>query len=138
LKIGLAARIVWRFLWGKRGLDIRCRMLAADRLLAEHPNADNEEVRAFVLGLLPLDLGYRLPVVADLISLVIGGGLIVAAPSWLVSGWLHKQSLGSEATSLVVLVLQWLSFYGVVAVLAALAVAGYAAYDYSRRLTAAS
>lgn len=134
MKLGLAARIVWWFLWSKKGLDIRCRMLAVDSLLAKNPKADADETRAFVLGLLPLDLGYRLPATADLLSLAIAVGFLVVAPSWLVNAWLRKHSLGPEAVNLVALMLQWVSFYAAVSVLASLIVVAYAYYDYARRL----
>ena len=140
MKRPLSYRLVERFVFGQRGLDIRGRIFLYKGLEAAGSLSDKtpaEERKAQILHILPLEYGARFPILGPVLTILAGFAFILGARPSLEHGalGLHGVFSGKAAPlNYVVLVAQWGLFYFAASLVGAFSAAAIALLAYGMRL----
>lgn len=133
------SHLVEVFLFGRSGLDTRMRLVVWRRLKKKMTTASDEERGRVLVTILPASYGNRFPLLlANLLTLGLGLGVIIFAPSRVVEPVLHIHKVFGQQLSpfnYVLLASQWLGFYLVASLVGFLSFAAIATLSYARRVS---
>ena len=130
-----ARHLIDVFIFGKRGLDVRTRLVLLDAIKRRGPAPSENELKRVFLSILPLNYGNRFLTLAGLLTLALGAAFIALAPTRLAGTLLQIHRVFADQLypkNYVVLAGQWLAFYLVMSVVSFLVIAAIATLSYSR------
>jgi hypothetical protein len=76
----LAYLLAEKFVFGKKGVDVRFRLIFMEELKKLGITIDTSEGKALFLSIFPLELGNQFPVIAGWLTVVFGLIFIAVAP----------------------------------------------------------